>query len=172
MARRNFMKLNFVQKERGCYSRFNHVEKYGTSETDIIIHRETDKDQQRRTFMKRIRICFVAGLLLASVLGLGTSAPAAPVKLEVLSPVGAADIKLVEFAPRVSSLEGKKIGLIWNHKPGGQYLLDELEKQIAAKYKGVTFVRMESEQGMSAEEMTAVLKAAPRVDVVIHSVGD
>jgi hypothetical protein len=122
--------------------------------------------------MKTLRIWLIAILLSVSVLGLGASSPAAPVKLEVLNPVGVADIKLVEFAPRVSSLEGRKIGLIWNHKPGGQYLLDELEKQIAANYKGVTFVRMESEQGMSAEEMIAVLKAAPRVDVVIHSVGD
>ena len=122
--------------------------------------------------MKGFRIWLVAILLSVSVFGLDTSSPAATVKLEVLNPVGVADIKLVEFAPRVSSLEGRKIGLIWNHKPGGQYLLDELEKLISAKYKGVSFVRMESEQGMSAEEMIAVLKAAPRVDVVIHSVGD
>jgi hypothetical protein len=122
--------------------------------------------------MKLLRVLLVSSLLVLGVSSLGVSAGAAPAKLEVLNPVGAADIKLVEFAPRVSSLDGRKIGLIWNHKPGGQYLLDALEKKIAANYKGVSFVRMESEQGMSAEEMTEVLKAAPRVDVVIHSVGD
>jgi hypothetical protein len=78
-------------------------------------------------------------------------AAAAPVKLEVLSPVGIADIKPVTPANRLSTLEGKKIGLIWNGKPGGEYLLDEVEKQLSAKYKSATFVRMQSEQGMAAE---------------------
>ena len=114
----------------------------------------------------------VLGVLLVSLLAWSEPAPAAPVRLEVLSPVGVADIKPVMPAPRLNTLEGKKIGMIWNAKPGGEYLLDEVEKQLSAKYKDITFVRMESEQGFSSEEMTAVLKAAPRVDVVIHSVGD
>ncbi len=114
----------------------------------------------------------VLGVLLVGLLAWSKPVPAAPVKLEVFSPVGIADIKPVKPAPRLNTLEGKKIGLIWNVKPGGQYLLDEVEKQLSAKYKGVTFVRMQSEQGMSAEEMIAVLKGAPPVDAVVHSVGD
>jgi hypothetical protein len=115
----------------------------------------------------------ILGVLLATLLLLTQIVAAAPsVKVDVLSPVGAADIKLIKPADRVGTLEGKKIGLIWNGKPGGQYLLDEVEKQLSAKYKGVTFARMQSEQGMSAEEMIAVLKGAPKVDAVVHSVGD
>ncbi len=110
--------------------------------------------------------------LLVSLLAWSKQALAAPVKLEVFSPVGVADIKPLMPSPRLSTLEGKKIGLIWNAKPGGEYLLDEVEKQLSAKYKGITFVRMQSEQGMSAEEMMAVLKGAPPVDAVVHSVGD
>jgi hypothetical protein len=122
--------------------------------------------------MKNSMNWLVLGVLLVSLLAWSTPAPAAPVKLEVFSPVGVADIKPVKPALRLSTLEGKKIGLIWNAKPGGQYLLDEVEKQLSAKYKGITFVRMQSEQGMSAEEMIAVLKGAPPVDAVVHSVGD
>ncbi len=116
--------------------------------------------------------CLVLGVLLVSLLTWSRPVLAAPVKLEVLSPVGIADIKPVTPAPRLNTLEGKKIGLIWNVKPGGEFLLDEIEKQLSAKYKGMTFVRMQSEQGMAAEEMIAVLKGAPPVDAVVHSVGD
>jgi hypothetical protein len=122
--------------------------------------------------MKRSTKWFMLGVLLVTLLAWSTPAPAAPVKVEVLSPVGIADIKPVKPADRLNTLEGKKIGLIWNAKPGGQYLLDEVEKQLSSKYKGITFVRMQSEQGMSAEEMIAVLKGAPKVDAVVHSVGD
>lgn len=122
--------------------------------------------------MKKSMNWLVLGVLLVSLLAWSTPAPAAPVKLEVLNPVGIADIKPVMPAPRLNTLEGKKIGMIWNAKPGGEYLLDEVEKLLSAKYKGITFVRMQSEQGMSAEEMIAVLKGAPPVDAVVHSVGD
>ncbi len=114
----------------------------------------------------------LCGMLLLGLMAWSKTAPAAPVRLEVLSPVGIADIKPVIPAARLSTLEGKKIGMIWNAKPGGEYLLDEIEKQLSAKYKGITFVRMQSEQGMSAEEMIEVLKKAPQVDAVVHSVGD
>ena len=122
--------------------------------------------------MKKSMNWLVLGVLLVSLLVWTKPAAAAPVKLEVLNPVGVADIKPVKPALRLSTLEGKKIGLIWNAKPGGQYLLDEVEKQLSAKYKGITFVRIQSEQGMSADEMIAVLKGAPPVDAVVHSVGD
>lgn len=124
-----------------------------------------------KCFLKIWVLPILFGLALIPVLLVNESV-AAPVKLEVLSPVGVADIKPVTPAPRLNNLEGKRIGLIWNAKPGGEYLLDEVEKLLSAKYKGISFVRMESEQGMSAEEMIAVLKKAPPVDAVIHSVGD
>jgi hypothetical protein len=122
--------------------------------------------------MKKSMNWLLFGVLLLGFQAWSGPALAAPVRLEVLNPVGVADIKPVAPALRLSTLEGKKIGMIWNAKPGGQYLLDEVEKQLSAKYKGITFVRMQSEQGMSAEEMIAVLKGAPPVDAVVHSVGD
>lgn len=125
-----------------------------------------------RMDMEKSMYWLVLGVLLVSLLAWSKSVPAASVKLEVLNPVGVADIKPVMPAPRLNTLEGKKIGMIWNAKPGGEYLLDEVEKQLSAKYKGITFVRMQSEQGMSAEEMIAVLKGAPPVDAVVHSIGD
>jgi len=122
--------------------------------------------------MKKLLKYLISSLSLICMLVCGMQAVAAQVKLEVLNPVGIADTKTVTPANRLDTLEGKSIGLIWNGKPGGQHLLDELEKQLSIKYKGTTFVRMKSTPQLSTEEMIDVIKAAPKVDAVIHAVGD
>ena len=49
------------------------------------------------------------------------------VQLEVLVPTGEAKIKPAKLAKRLDSLDGKKIAIHWNGKPGAEYLLAEIE---------------------------------------------
>ena len=59
------------------------------------------------------------------------------VTLEVLDPTGVTIAKKKSLAPRLETLEGKKIGLVWNRKPNGDVLLDEIGKVLKERYPSV-----------------------------------
>ena len=56
------------------------------------------------------------------------------VELEVLNPEGKIVKKGKALAPRLETLEGKKIGLVWNGKPNGDKLLNEIGKLLKERY--------------------------------------
>ncbi len=56
------------------------------------------------------------------------------VELEVLNPEGKIVKKGKTLAPRLETLEGKKIGLVWNGKPNGDKLLNEVGKLLKERY--------------------------------------
>jgi hypothetical protein len=56
------------------------------------------------------------------------------VELEVLNPEGKIKKKGKTLAPRLETLEGKKIGLVWNGKPVGDKLLYEIGKLLKERY--------------------------------------
>lgn len=93
-----------------------------------------------------------------------------PVKMEVLLPTGTADIKPAQLAKRVDSLDGKRIALHWNGKPGGEYLLAEVEAQLKAKYKNATIYQWPKGTAWKTD-VAQFIKNQP-VDVAILSVGD
>ncbi len=95
---------------------------------------------------------------------------AAPVKLEVLVPSGKADIKPAKLAKRVDTLDGKRIAIHWNGKPGAEYLLAEIEDQLKAKYKNAKFYHWPKGTAWRAD-VEAYIKKQP-VDVAILAVGD
>jgi hypothetical protein len=58
----------------------------------------------------------------------------AKVELEVLNPEGKIVKRGKTLAPRLENLEGKKIGLVWNGKPNGDKLLNEIGKLLKERY--------------------------------------
>ena len=62
------------------------------------------------------------------------------VELEVLNPEGKIVKKGKTLAPRPETLEGKKIGLVWNGKPNGDKLLNEVGKLLKERYPTVETV--------------------------------
>jgi hypothetical protein len=95
---------------------------------------------------------------------------ATPVKLEVLMPAGEAKIKPAKLAKRVDSLEGKRIAIHWNGKPGAEYLLAEIEDQLKAKYPKATFYQWPKGTAWKSD-VEGFIKKQP-VDVAILAVGD
>jgi hypothetical protein len=61
--------------------------------------------------------------------------------LRVHNPVATKAPLYVKSAQRKGSLAGKRIGLIWNGKPGGDIALNVLEEHIAKRYPDATFWR-------------------------------
>jgi hypothetical protein len=99
------------------------------------------------------------------------AATAAPsVKLEVLVPTGKANIKPAKLAKRVDTLDGKRIAIHWNGKPGAEFLLAEIEDQLKAKYKNATFYQWPKGTAWKAD-VEEYIKKQP-VDVAILAVGD
>ncbi len=110
------------------------------------------------------------GLIIMPVLLKKEAKAANQVKLEVLVPAGKAEVKPGKFATRLEALEGKRIALHWNGKPGGEYLLAEIEQQLKAKYKNITFYQWPKGTAWGAD-VEGFIKKQP-VDAAILSVGD
>lgn len=78
----------------------------------------------------------------------------------------------VQLSKRLDSLNGKRIGLLWNNRPGGERILNHVVELLAQKYKfsGVYFTKKRLIGNAAPREIIEDL--ASRVDAVIVGVGD
>lgn len=95
-------------------------------------------------------------------------------KLVIANPVAETDVVRIQPATRPTDLSGRRVGLYWNLKPGGNIGLDQVEKLLSARYPSATFVRVEGSVGASVRHLTPA--DADRVtaacDVVVGTTGD
>ena len=49
--------------------------------------------------------------------------------------------KLNPFAPRLSTFEGKRIGLLWNSKPNGDFFLNRVAELLVERYKDIKIIK-------------------------------
>jgi hypothetical protein len=114
---------------------------------------------------------FAATLALACAIALSPASPAqGAVTLEVLNPRGEiVPPPTLAPAPRVADLAGKKIGIYWNHKAGGNLFLDVIEKLLKEKYPTAILSRYEGPFDLG-EAMAA--KVSREADAFIYGVGD
>jgi hypothetical protein len=60
---------------------------------------------------------------------------------QVMNPIGDPPRAAFESAGRPGDLDGKRVGLFWNGKPGGDLLLDEIGRALAERFHGVEVVK-------------------------------
>jgi hypothetical protein len=92
-------------------------------------------------------------------------------KLVTLNPVAELQQQAVQMdiATRPKSLDGLKIGLVWNRKRGGDAVLTRVGEELSSQYKNIELKLYEG--GIPAP--TAVLdQAAQESDVVVGSSSD
>ncbi len=91
--------------------------------------------------------------------------------LEVLNPdaVMQGQIESHEMAPRDPSLAGKRVGLIWNAKRGGDIALDRAGEQIKKRYPDVEVIRFDGNMPCAPDLLE---KAMQECDVFVGSTGD
>ena len=92
-------------------------------------------------------------------------------KLVTLNPVAELQQQAVQMdiAARPKSLDGLKIGLVWNRKRGGDAVLTRVGEELSSQYKNIELKLYEG--GIPAP--TAVLdQAAQESDVVVGSSSD
>jgi hypothetical protein len=95
-------------------------------------------------------------------------------KLDVLNPVADSLEMKVDPALRPDTLDGKRIGLYWNVKAGGNHALDRVEQLLSERYEGVSFYRHHGSVGWIMRHATAEDTAAIRenCDVVVGTSSD
>ena len=90
--------------------------------------------------------------------------------LKVSNPRGERESSVMRgISPRLSSLEGKKIGIYWNGKPDGDYFWDTIEGLLKKKFPTSTVVRYNG-PGDLGEAFASQI--ASEVDSFFYGVGD
>ena len=96
--------------------------------------------------------------------------PAAEVTLQVLNPRGEITLPPVS-APnaRIADLSGKKIGLYWNEKAGGNHFWNGIEQLLKQRLPNTTVLRY---QGAFDLGDALAAKMAKETDAFFYGVGD
>ncbi|MXV86846.1 MAG: hypothetical protein F4117_08505 [Acidimicrobiales bacterium] len=96
---------------------------------------------------------------------------------DVVWPGAPSGIEQRELAPRLDTLAGKRIGLLWDYLFRGDELFPILERELAARYEGVTFVGYETFGNTHGGDEAAVIDRLPdslrsrAVDAVVSGMG-
>ena len=96
---------------------------------------------------------------------------------EVVWPRGNRGTDIIPLAPRLSTLEGKTIGFLWNYLFRGDEIFPTLEKELTKRFPGIKCVSYEIFGSTHGDEEAKVLAALPaklrqnRCDAVISGIG-
>lgn len=75
-------------------------------------------------------------------------------RLEVVNPVARPVVSSIKPAPRLTDLSGKRVGLHWNIKSGGDAALDHTAALLSERFRGVTFEHFHGSIGASMRHAT------------------
>jgi hypothetical protein len=120
--------------------------------------------------MKRLMVHLVIGVFAVSAAIAADAPKRNAVTLEVMNPRGV--IPPPPFhapAPRVTDLNGKKIGIYWIGKAGGDNFWDGVAELLAAKYPKAEIKRYRGPFDLG-DKMAA--QVAKEVDTLFYGVGD
>jgi hypothetical protein len=95
-------------------------------------------------------------------------------QLEVLNPVALAEEKSTPPASRVRDLKGKRVGLYWNMKSGGDVALDRMEELLLQRYPGIVANRYIGSVGFMMRHLTPgdAERISQECDVVVGTTND
>lgn len=94
--------------------------------------------------------------------------------IKVLNPVAPSLESRVDPAPRVGDLEGKRIGLYWNLKTGGDLALRRVEELLQARFPGARFAYYQGEVGHMMRHLTpaGADRIARECDAIVGTTAD
>ena len=111
-----------------------------------------------------------AGILALPLLGISQASLAETVTLEVLNPRGEIPPPPLHApSARIPDLNGKKVGIYWIGKAGGDNFWDGVEALLNERYPQVKTQRYEGPFDLGDEEAA---RLAGEVDTMFYGVGD
>ena len=115
-------------------------------------------------------VSIIAAVCLATGFPAAASPKAPAVTFTVLNPRGEiAPPPVFAPRPRIADLAGKKIGLYWNGKAGGNYFWNLIEQRLKEKLPGTTVIRYNGAYDIG-DPLAG--KLAGEVDAFFYGVGD
>ena len=96
---------------------------------------------------------------------------------DVVWPGAPLGIERRELAPRLDTLDGKRIGFLWDYVFRGDELFPVLERELAARYSGVSFVGYDAFGNTHGPDEAAIIDRLPdslrsrAVDAVVSGMG-
>jgi hypothetical protein len=93
-------------------------------------------------------------------------------KLVLISPVNEATVAESALAPRLSSLRGKRVGLLDNSKSKAGTMLDTVAAILNAQYGFSNIVRHRKPSASKPAAPEAITELATSCDLVVVGVGD
>jgi hypothetical protein len=120
--------------------------------------------------MNRSLQCLTAGLLFLLPGLFAAQAPKRSVTLEVMNP--RAEIPsppMSPLSPRVKDLAGKRIGIYWIGKAGGDNFWDNVDLLLKEKYPTAKILRYEGVFDLGDKRAAEIAK---EVDALLYGVGD
>ncbi len=95
-------------------------------------------------------------------------------ELRVLNPVARSMEQRIEPAPRPSDLNGKRIGLYWNIKDGGDIALRRTQELLQERYPKADFGMHQGDVGFQMRYLTpaGADRLASECDVVVGTASD
>jgi hypothetical protein len=115
------------------------------------------------------------GTVVSTILAIGcqssnTVSDSAGVTLQVLNPRGEITLPPVSApSARIADLAGKRIGLYWNEKPGGNHFWNAIEQLLKEKLPETEILRYSGAFDLG-DEFAA--KMAKETDAFLYGVGD
>jgi hypothetical protein len=93
-------------------------------------------------------------------------------KLVLISPVNEATVAESAMAPRLSSLRGKRVGLLDNSKSKAGKMLETVAAILNAQYGFSNIVRQRKPSASKPASPEAITELANSCDLVVVGVGD
>jgi hypothetical protein len=85
---------------------------------------------------------------------------------ELLNPAGAIKVVPIKMAARISTLEGKTVGLKWNQKPNGNIFLDRVAELLQEKVPGVKIVKFYELEPTTVPQSANMEVAAQKAKII------
>ena len=95
-------------------------------------------------------------------------------QLEILNPVAESEEKHIPPAVRPKDFAGKRVGLYWNIKSGGDAALDRAEERLKERFPGITTSRHIGSVGFMMRHLTPgdAERVAQTCDMVVGTTND
>lgn len=90
----------------------------------------------------------------------------------VLDPTASPHDSQSRTAPRLRTLRGRAIGFLWNSKPNGNILFEELERSLLRDHGVVSASRVSKPNSSIPATNELIAKLASSVDAVVVGIGD
>jgi hypothetical protein len=93
-------------------------------------------------------------------------------KIEVFVPTAEVRLREIGMAERCRDPNGKVIGFLWNRKPNGVLLLNDLQRSLSEKFQLQGILMREKALASSGASSEILEELSAKCDLVILATGD